>query len=347
MTVAPASAGRISRRAFLASSAAILPAAAQEDAAEFFRGKTVSIIVGYAPGGGYDQSARLLARHFGKHIPGRPNVVVQNMPGAATLIAANHVNNTAARDGTVLGMYADVMPLAPLFKTPGVRFDARRFGWVGSMASRGTSIVFLRSDAPAKAFPDTLTTETLIGAVGPDSTSTYALLLNELLGTKFRIIYGYTSGGAEVNLAIQRGEVHGRVSWDWQGLKHEHMDWVSSKFVRVLLQLSLKPDPELPGVPMAIDFAKNEADRQVMEMIFGIGQFLRCFSTPEGVPAPRLAALREGFAKTMADPEFLREANTAMAAGIDFSTHTQIEEFLARVYAFPPNVIERAAKFMG
>jgi tripartite-type tricarboxylate transporter receptor subunit TctC len=322
-------------------------ARAQEGAADFYRGKTISIVVGYAPGGGYDHSARFLARYFGKHIPGNPNVVVQNMPGAATLTAANHVNNNAPRDGTVLGMYADVMPLAPLLKVPGVRFDARRFGWVGSMASRGTSIVFVRSDAPAKTFQETLEKEVLIGAAGPDSTSTYALLLNELLGAKFRIVYGYKGGGAEINLALQRGEVHGRVSWDWQGLKHEKPEWISEKFVRVLLQLALKPDPELPGVPMAIDYAKNEDDRRVMELIFGIGQFLRCFSTPEGVPPDRLAALREGFARTMADPEFLKEAEKQMAAGIDYSTPRQIEDFLARVHQFPPSVIDRAAKFVG
>ena len=127
----------------------------------------------------------------------------------------------------------------------------------------------------------------------------------------------------------------------------ERPEWIRDKFVRVLLQLALKPDPELPGVPMAIEHARDADDRRVMELIFGIGQFLRCFSTPEGVPDNRLAALREAFAKTMADPEFLKEAEKAMAAGIDYSTPRQIEDFLARVYQFPPAVIDRAAKFVG
>jgi hypothetical protein len=321
-------------------------ATAQDDLARFWRTQGVAVVVGYAPGGGYDQSARILARYIGKYLPGNPTVIVRNMPGAGTVVAANYVNNSAPRDGSVIGLYADLLTLAPLLKVPGVQFDPRQFGWLGSMASRGTPIVVVRKDAPATTFEEALKHEILIGASGPDATSAYALLANETLGTKFKVIAGYRGGTSEISLAIERGEVHGRASGDWYTLKHHQSDWLTKNLVTVMLQMALKPHPDLKGVPLAIDLAKTEEDRQIMELVFGSAHFFRAFSTPPGVPAARLAALRTAFVQTRDDADFIKDWLVGFPAGVDFSSHTDIESFLSRVYAFSPAVIERAAKFL-
>ena len=319
-------------------------ARAQEPGADY-KGAVVSIVVGYGPGGGYDQAARVLAKHYPRFLPGEPRVIVRNMPGAGTVTAANYVFNTAPRDGTVLGIYADISPLAPLLGVTGVQFDPRAFGWIGSMASRGTPVVIMRADAPAKNFEELRTHETLVGASGPDATSSYALLLNELLGTRMKIIQGYRGGTAEIKLAIQRGEVHGRASAEWERIKSA--EWVRRDAIRVLLQMSLKRHPELKDVPTALEHARNEDDRSVMELIFGSSQFFRAFSTPPGVPASRLETLRRSFAAAMKDEELVKDYLLVQPGGIDFSTHQEIESFLARAYALRPEIIQRASKFIG
>ncbi|MFZ9500342.1 MAG: Bug family tripartite tricarboxylate transporter substrate binding protein [Beijerinckiaceae bacterium] len=319
-------------------------ARAQEPGADY-KGAVVSIVVGYGPGGGYDQAARVLAKHYPRFLPGEPRVIVRNMPGAGTVTAANYVFNTAPRDGTVLGIYADISPLAPLLGVTGVQFDPRAFGWIGSMASRGTPVVIMRADAPAKNFEELRTHETLVGASGPDATSSYALLLNELLGTRMKIIQGYRGGTAEIELAIQRGEVHGRASAEWERIKSA--EWVRRDAIRVLLQMSLKRHPELKDVPTALEHARNEDDRSVMELIFGSSQFFRAFSTPPGVPASRLETLRRSFAAAMKDEELVKDYLLVQPGGIDFSTHQEIESFLARAYALRPEIIQRASKFIG
>lgn len=319
-------------------------ARAQESAADY-KGAVVSIVVGYGPGGGYDQAARVLAKHYPRFLPGEPRVIVRNMPGAGTVTAANHVFNTAPRDGTVLGLYADILPLAPLLGVAGVQFDPRAFGWIGSMASRGTPVVIMRADAPAKNFEELRSHETLVGASGPDATSSYALLLNELLGTRMKIIQGYRGGTAEIELAIQRGEVHGRASAEWERIKSA--EWVRRDAIRVLLQMSLKRHPELKDVPTALEHARNEDDRSVMELIFGSSQFFRAFSTPPGVPPGRLESLRRAFAAAMKDEELVKDYLLVQPGGVDFSSHEEIESFLARAYALRPEIIQRASKFIG
>jgi tripartite-type tricarboxylate transporter receptor subunit TctC len=326
------------------------PAAAQQsagDSAEFFRGKTISLVVGYSPGGGFDQAARILAKSFGRAIPGNPSLIVRNMPGAGSLVAANYVNNTAPRDGTVIAVLNDQMLIAPLLKTEGAMFDPRKIGWLGASGSRGTTVIFLRADSGVTTFEESQRKTALIAATGPDATSSYALLANELLGMKLQLVMGYRGGSSEMNLAIARGEVHGRVSWDWESLKHYQPDWLANKMVNVIVQLGMKPNPELPNVPIAINLAKSEEDRQIMEIVFGAGQFLRNYSVPAGVPEARLADLRAAFAKTMADPEFRRDTEATTPQGVDYSPPEKIDAFLDRVYSFPPRVIERAAKFVG
>ena len=321
-------------------------AQAQTSARDFYKGQTISIIVGYRPGGGYDQSARILARHFARHIPGTPNIIVRNMPGAGTVVAANYVNNTAPKDGTVIGLYADLLTIAPLLKMKGIQFDPRKFGWLGSMASRGTPVVMVRTDSPATTYEQARKTEILLGASGPDATSAYALLANDALGTKFKVLAGYTGGTSEISLAIERGEVHGRASGDWYTLKNFQSDWLKKKFITVMIQMSLKSNPDLAGVPTALELAKNEADKQVIELVLGTSQFFRAFSLAQGVPPERLAILRTAFDKTAKDPGFAREWKTGFPAGVDYSSPADMEDFLKRVYAFPESVVERARQFV-
>lgn len=316
-----------------------------DEVADFYRGTPLTIVVGYAPGGGYDQSARILSRHIVRYLPGAPRIIVRNMPGAGTVVAANHVNNTAPRDGSVIGLYADILLLAPLIEMKGVQFDPRQLGWLGSLASRGTPVLVVRTDAPAKTLDEARRIELLIGASGPDATSSYSLLLNEVLGLKLKVLSGYRGGTSEIDLALERGEVHGRTSKDWDTLKRQ--DWLARGLAHVLLQVALKPAPDLPGVPVAIDLAQTTEDRQLMEMVLGSNEFFRAFSAPPGVPPSRLAALRTAFAATMGDPEFIRDFSASYIAGVHYATPRQIEEFLDRVYKFPPAVAKRAAKFVA
>ncbi len=318
-----------------------------QSVADFYHGKTIEIFVGYKPGGGYDQSARVLANYIGKYVPGTPSVIVRNMPGAGSIVAANHVANVAPKDGTAIGIYADIMPVAELLKMKGVQFDPRKFGWLGSITSRGTPVLALRTDAPAKNFEEVKQKEVLIGADGPDATSSYALLMNAILGTKLKVIMGYSGGTADIDLAIERGEVHGRASADWTSVKVTRPNWIKDNLVHPIVQLSMKPNPELKGVPMAIDLAKTEEDREVMELVLGTNQYFRAFSAPEGVPADRLAALRAAFAKTMKDKDFIRDFTATSPGGLDVSTPDQIDAYLKRIYTFPQKVIDRAMPFVA
>ena len=322
------------------------PPAAAQPAADFYRDKTIDIVVGYTPGGGYDLAARVLSRHMGKYIPGEPKMIVRNMPGAGTVLAANHVNNVAAKDGTVIGIYADLMPVAKLLDVPGVQFDPAKFGWIGSITSRGMPTLILRKDAPATTLQGIREKEVLIGASGPDATSSYAYLLNDLLDTKLKVLAGYTGGTAQIDLAIQRGEVHGRASADWNDRKHLSV-WTDLTVPVLSLSLQRSTDPATKDVPLAVDQARNEEDRQIMELVLGTNKFFRAFSTPPGVPAERLAVLRDAFAKTMKDPEFIKEFLVGAPSGLDVSTHEEIEAFVARINKFPPNVVKRAAKYVS
>ncbi len=343
-------AGSVKRPAFaaLVTIFLALPASAHaQEPASFYKGKTISIVVGYKPGGGYDQSARFLAKHFGRFIPGNPTVIVRNMPGAGTVVAANYVNNTAPKDGTIIGLYADLLPLAPLLQVKGIKFHPKDFGWLGSMASRGTPVVVVRSDAPATTIEAARKTEILMGSSGMDATRAYPLLLNETLGTKFKVVMGYNGGTSEIDLAIERGEIHGRGSADWFTIREHRKQWLEKKLVKIMMQMSLKANPDLKGVPLAIDLATNARDKQLMELMFGTAEYFRAFSVAKGVPADRLAALRKAFDDTAKDPAFIKDWKVQFAAGVDYSSYKEIEDFVKRAYSFPPDVAERARTFLA
>jgi len=329
----------------LAALGASTAASAQSAVADFYKDKNVEIYVGYGPGGGYDLSARALSRYIGKYIPGNPKIIVRNMPGAGSIVAANHVNNVAPKDGTVIGVYADFLPIVKLLNLEGIQFDPTQLGWLGAITQRETPTLGVRADAPATTLEGIKKTEITVGSDGTGATSAYAFMLNDLVGTKLKVLTGYT-GTSQIDLALERGEVHGRATIDWQRTRTK-TDWLKRGLIKPVVSFALAPgdDPDLKDVPLIINLAKTEADKQVMELVLGTNRFFRAFSTAPGVPPERLAALREAFAKTMKDPDFAQEFTKATTSEVNFSEPQKIQDFMARVSKFPPEVIKRAAKY--
>ena len=261
-------------------------ASAQDSVEPFYKGKQISVVVGSSAGGGYDTYARLLARHFGSAIPGNPTIVVQNMSGAGSNRAAGYIYSVAPKDGTAIGAIFPGAVLQPLLSDVPVPHDPSKLIYLGS-ANSDVYVCYVRSDAPVKTFKDVLTTELIVGASNPGAT-TYdlPLLLNNVLGAKFKIVTGYP-GSREITLALERGEVQGACGIGWTGIEMMHPDWFAKDTVRVLVQLSNKGHADLNkrGVPRAGEFARNDDDRKVIELVFSQGIFGRPYVLPPGVPA--------------------------------------------------------------
>ena len=276
---------------------------------EFYRGKRLEIRVGTVAGGGYDLAARLLARTIGKYIPGNPAVIVQNVPGAASLALMNQLYNAAPSDGTVLGVVTNGIPTAPLLTPDAVRFDLARFRWIGSPAAE-TQIVMVWHKARAQTLADLFRVETIVGAIGP-GTATYdvPMVTNPILGTKFKIVSGY-SGLPQVDLAMERGEVEGHAALGWISGKTRNQKWIEEDKVKILAQYGFRRHPDLPNVPL-FELPKDEADRQAFTVMLIRQEFGRPFLVPPNVPAARLAALRAAFAASMRDPGFIADARKA------------------------------------
>jgi tripartite-type tricarboxylate transporter receptor subunit TctC len=319
---------------------------AQETIADFYRGKTVRITVGSAVGGGFDGYARLVARHFSKHIPGNPSVVVQNIPGSGSNRAASYVAMQAPKDGTAIGAIQPGAVLQPLHSDQPLPHDPSKFILLGSAAS-GVYLCMVRADAPVKTFAETFTQEVLIGTSGEGATiRELPILLVNVLGVKLRLVGGY-AGSNEVLLAIERKEVHGMCGMSWSSISMQRGEWFKNGTIRALVQEDLHGHPELnrQGVPLAISFAKTMEDRQVMEMIYSQNLFGRPYVLPEGVPAERVAALRKAFTATMRDPALVAEANKA---GMELGDRDgeEVQALVAKLYASPANVIERTKRAM-
>jgi tripartite-type tricarboxylate transporter receptor subunit TctC len=315
---------------------------AQDNVANFYRGKEVDIIVGSSAGGGYDTYARLLARHLGAHIPGHPEVVVQNMPGAGSNKATGYIYSVAPKDGTAIGAVFPGALLDPLIGDVTVQHDPRRLDYLGS-ANADDYICFVRSDAPAKTFADTFSHEVILGASNSGGTTRdLPAMLNNLLGSKFRVVTGY-AGSKEITLAIERNEVNGACGIGWTGLPTMHPDWFAKKLVTVLVQISMKGHPDLNrlGVPLAVQFAKTDEERQVMELVESQGSFGRPYVLPPGAPAERVAALRRAFVAALDDPALKAEAQQ-MELDIDDMPGDELQALITKLYALPPNIVTRA-----
>jgi tripartite-type tricarboxylate transporter receptor subunit TctC len=325
--------------------AAMVPAPANaETVAEFYKGKTITLVNAYPPGSSRDAAGRLLIRHLPRHIPGQPAIVTRNQVGAGGLIGTNYVFNVAPKDGTEIGLTGGTVPFGPLWNRDGVKFEATKFNWLGSMES-WLGLVFIRKGAPAQSFEQLLTTEVKVGATGiGDVTAIYPRVLNALAGTKFNIVRGYR-GTADLNLAIERGEIDGRVGWCFECARRNKPAWLADKSVLLLLQLAFTQHPDLKDVPSLADAAKTEEARQIMRLVYG-GQDMNIpLMLPPGVPADRVAALRKAFDDTMRDPAFQAEVKKTGASPSPLSWR-EVEKLIQSAYATPAATIERAAKII-
>jgi tripartite-type tricarboxylate transporter receptor subunit TctC len=328
---------RVIAACLLLASAA--PALAQTPA-EFYKGKTVELYIAYSVGGGYDLYGRLLARHLGKHIPGNPLVVPKNMEGAGGLRLANWLYQAAPRDGTVIGATSRSVAFEPLLGNRAAQYDASKFTWIGSANDEVSVCVAWHTSGVAK-FEDVLTKELTVGSTGQgDDTYQFPRFVNNVLGTKFRMITGYP-GGNDVSLAMERGEVGGRCGWSWSSVKSIRASWVTEKKINLLMQFSLAKHPDLPEVPLIMDLAKTDEQRQMFRLIFARQTMGRPYQGPPGVPAERLRALQQAFMDTMKDKEFLAEADKAQFEITPVSGEA-IEKLLAEVFKTPAAIAAKA-----
>lgn len=317
----------------------VSPAAAQTD---FYKDKTLKLIVGTDAGGSYDFSGRLVGRHLGRNIPGNPQIVVQNMPGAASLNAGNYVYNVAPQDGTVIAALIQTLPQTQLFGDKNVKFDAAKFQWIGNPSSSVTAVVTWHT-APVKTFEDALSKPVVMGAAGQVGLDfTMPTLLNNVLGTKFQVVPGY-KGGNEIDLAMERGEVFGRAGQSWDGWKVTRPDWVRDKKINVLMQIGLERAKDLPDVPLALDLAKTDEQRQILELFSDSVAIGRPIVAGPGVPADRVAILRAAFRNTMADPQFLDDAEkTHYEVGPIFGE--DLQALIGRLMAATPEIAAKAQR---
>src|SRR5499426_4268363 len=313
--------------------------------ADFYKGKAVDLMIGYSVGGGYDVYARLIARHLGKHIPGNPIVTPKNMDGAGSLRLANWLYNVASKEGLVVGTIGRGTGFDPLLGSKTAQFDGTKFNWIGSANDEVSVCVVWNGRSKITRFEDLLTNELTVGGTGAAAdTDQFPRIINGVLGTKMKIITGYP-GGNDVNLALERGEVDGRCGWSWSSVKSTRANWMSEKKITILMQLSLAKHPDLPDVPLIVDLAKNEEQRQILKLIFARQALGRPFLAPPGVPAERVAILRKAFMDTMADKEFLAEAEKAQRE-ITPVAGDAVQRLVTDVYQTPAAVAHKAAEIL-
>lgn len=323
--------------------AAVFSSAAQ--AQSFYEGKRLQFIVGYAAGSGYDVNARFIARNIVKFIPGNPTVIVQNMPGAGTLNTANHVANNAPKDGTVIAFVARGMALEPLFGGKGVRFDPLKLNWVGS-TSREVSVIAVRGDAGVNRIEDVRDKEIVVAGPAPGTDGvTYPNVLNNLIGTKFKVVMGYRSGKA-MALAVKRGEVQGRGSWSWASFKQEAMQDLKAGNLKVLLQMGVAKSPDLPDVPLVLEYAKTDEQKRILDIVLA-GQAMAWPSfMAADAPADRVATIRKAYLAALADPAVKAEA-AKMGIDVDPVSGEEIGALLKRIYGSPKALVDKVKAIAG
>jgi tripartite-type tricarboxylate transporter receptor subunit TctC len=326
--------------AFLALAALAPSTAAADPVADFYRGKSVAMVIATAPGGDYDLRARLISRHIGRHIPGNPTIVPRNMPGGVGIQAMNFMANVAPKDGTSLHAIMQNMSTHQALGGTGVEFDTRKFFWIGNTTDT-PNVINSWHTTGIKTIQDVFTQELVVGAPGQATNSVYyPKALNELAGTKFRIVSGYP-GGNDVNLAMERGEVGGRGSNSWASWKATKPDWLREKKIFILVQFALKRDPELADIPTAIELTKKEEDKAVMTFLSADIPISRAYVTTPGVPADRVNALRRAFDATMKDPEFVAEAKK-FNMDMRPSTGEQAQRYSDLIANTPAPILKRA-----
>jgi tripartite-type tricarboxylate transporter receptor subunit TctC len=317
--------------------------AAGEPAGDVFAGRSVQMVIGFGPGGGYDLWARTLGRHIGKHLPGHPGVIPQNMPGAGSYVAANYIYNVAPKDGSVLGIIARDAALGPLSGAAGARFDPLRLSWIGT-PTKETNVCIAFHTAQVKTVQDLFGKPLIVGDTGPGTgTRSYPKALNELLGMKFKLVGGFRSS-ADVFLAIERGEVEG-ICESLDSIRIRRPDWIAAGKIAILFQGGAAPSAELKDVPFVRDLARTDEEKQAIEFLYagqGIG---RPFVAPPGLPAERLKMLRDAFNATMRDADFIGDARKSKLE-LEPEDGEHLAALIAKIYATPKPVIERVTSLI-
>ena len=317
-----------------------LPAVAQE-----IFDKTITINVAGTTGGGIDLVSRLVARHFSKHIAGKPSVIVQNMPGAGGIRAANYLADAAPRDGSVWATFAGGPIIEPLIGARNPGYDMSKFAWIGAVA-KDVGLCVSMGASGFKTVDDARRGEMIVAGTGAGSeTDTYPIVLNEVLKTKFKLITGYL-GTKETIMAMENGEAHGRCSFALSAIKITRPEWLRDKKINILFQLAMEKSRELPDAPLVFDFVKDDADRQLLELMVATKAIALPFAAPPGAPPARIAMLRRAFDETMKDPEFLAEAKK-MLLDVEPTTGEETQNVIAKLYATPTAVVERAKKLLS
>jgi tripartite-type tricarboxylate transporter receptor subunit TctC len=306
--------------------------------AEFYAGKSIELIIGYPPAGSNDIYGRIVARHLGKYIAGKPSIVVRNMPGAGSLTAANHIYNRAPKDGTVLGVVSAGIPLQAKLGQPQARFEPGKFLWVGRIQS-SSSVTMVWHTSNAMTIEDAKKRDIVLSATGAGSTgSLYPNVMNEVLKTRFKLIQGY-KGTHEGMLAMERGEAEGH-STTWEAVKSVNMRWVKERMIRVLVQHGLHRAPDLPDVPTSVELATNSEDQAVMRAIMGAAEIGKAYFTTPEVPLERVTALRRAFDGMLKDVAFIDDVKKVHGE-LEPMTGEQMQELIGELDSFPQTVIDR------
>jgi tripartite-type tricarboxylate transporter receptor subunit TctC len=337
---------QIALQVTFAAALLLLPAvpAAAQSVEQFYRGRTIDMIVGYPAGGSNDVYARAVAHHIGKHLPGRPTTVMRNMPGGGSIVAANHIYNVAPKDGSVLGILAATNALDEKLGAPGVKFETAKFTWVGRLAS-GTNVTFTMKDGPVTTFDQALQREATLGATGTGSTVyVYPNVLNRVLGTKFKLVMGY-NGSVEVMLAMERGEVDG-LSTSWDAVKSSRPDWIKDKRINYIVQYGLTRHPDLPDVPTCVELAKTPEQKQILGLVVNATEIGKSILSSPGIPAERVEALRSAFTAMTKDPEFVHELESSRLE-LTAMTGAELQHVVEQVGAMTPDMIAKVKAVYG
>lgn len=311
--------------------------------AAFYRGKNIDILIGYSAGGSYDAYARIVGRFIGNHVPGQPRVVMRQMAGGGSRIAANHVYNIAPRDGTVMATADQAMPVQQAVGDPDIKFDTSRFNWIGNPTADNNLLVVWHT-AGVRTLDDIRKKEVVLAATGVNTSSQYAQALNSIAGARFKIVLGYP-GAAEMGLAMERGEVMSHTA-PWAAWKANRPDWVRDKKINIIFQMGLTRSRELPDVPLFMDYAQNDLDRAALRLFSAAATIGRpLFSTPD-VPKERVEALRKAFDATMKDAVFL-EAAAKSGLDIEPVSGVELQRIVDEIVGTPKDVTDRLAKIIA
>lgn len=320
------------------------PAFAQQTAENFYKGRQMTLLVGSGPGGGYDTLARAAARHWPRNIPGAPNMIVQNMPGASSLTMTSHVFHVAARDGSVVGLGNNAMPTGPILYPNAARFDAAKLSWIGG-PSRDAQVVAVWHTSPVQTMDELFSKELIVGgdAVGSAPVD-YPVAANAILKTKFKVVSGY-KGTDDIDMAMERGEVFGNGGLGWVSAKVRNAGKIASGQMRIIAQYGFRPHPDLPNVPL-FKMPENPLDRQVLEILYARDETGRPFFGPPGIPADRLKVLRASFEAMITDPQFVAEAKK-LNLSINPVTAAELEKLTQSLSRITPEAADRARRILN